>query len=119
MTLPLYLDAVQFACWCCVYLYAIRNGFRYRTWCIPAVSICINFSWELWSVVLRLRSGSVNYGLWVSAVWLLLDVGVAATLICHYRRIPYRQTDRQTDRQTASNCWAFHFGAGGRRPAAV
>lgn len=112
MTLPLYLDAVQFACWCCVYLYAIRNGFRYKTWCIPAVSICINFSWELWSVVLRLRSGSANYGLMVSAVWLLLDVGVAATLVYNYRR-------RQTDRQTASSCWAFCFRAGRQRPAAV
>lgn len=86
MILALCLDAVMFICWCCVYLCAIRNGFRYKTWCIPAVSICINFAWELWSVILRLRSGSINYGLMISAVWLLLDVGIAATLVCHYGR---------------------------------
>ena len=33
--------------WTCAYLLAIWNGFKYKTYCVPAPAICMNLAWEL------------------------------------------------------------------------
>lgn len=80
-----FLDFVQMLMWSFVYVYAVVAGFTYKTYCIPALSICINFAWEFWSVVIRVNNGQAwTFGFFISAIWLLLDIGVVVTMVKYY-----------------------------------
>jgi len=77
------LDFGMGICWTVVYITAIVEGFRRKTWCIPAVSICINFSWEFWSVVVKTVANETGQSYYIPLVWLLLDIGVFLTLLLY------------------------------------
>ncbi len=70
------LDACCGLCWSIAYIAAIIIGFRNRTYCIPALSICMNFSWELLMILHRLGSGTISF---FQLVWLLLDFFIILT----------------------------------------
>lgn len=66
--------------WCLAYIAAIAVGFRNHSYCIPALSICMNFSWELLAVINRLQSDSpFSIAFWIQAIWCLLDLGIILT----------------------------------------
>ena len=78
------LDTCSGVCWSIVYATAIVLGVRHKTWFIPAVSICINLSWEFWVVVFRfIHGGAEGRAFWIQFIWLLLDIGVFLTLVCN------------------------------------
>ena len=74
------LDWINGICWSIVYLIAIVAGIRKKTYCIPAVCICLNFSWEFWVVLVRIMEQSpLSSGFVSQLLWLILDVGVLWT----------------------------------------
>ena len=80
-----FLDACMGICWSLVYILAIALGIQQKTWCIPAVSICLNFSWEFWVVTFRLiHGGASGLAFYTQLGWLILDIGVLLTLICYF-----------------------------------
>ena len=69
--------------WCCgiswslAYIAALLIGFKNKTYCIPKLSICMNFAWELWVVISRVQSGSsLSSGFISQLMWLTLDIGI-------------------------------------------
>lgn len=81
---------LDFACgfsWTAAYIAAIVCGYRHKTWCIPALSICMNFSWELCAVLNRVMEGSVS-GLpfAIQLSWLIFDVGIFASWLLFDRK---------------------------------
>lgn len=73
---------LDFACgfsWTIAYIVAIVHGFRHKTWCIPALSICMNLSWEFCAVWNRLMIGAAS-GLpfTMQLSWLIFDLGILA-----------------------------------------
>lgn len=81
--LALLLVDVGTAFWLVVYLLAIVEGFRLRTYAIPMVAIAANFSWELIAAVYRVAPVTLwHIG---DVLWLCLDVGIVATLLLYGR----------------------------------
>lgn len=76
------LDWISGISWGLVYLVALCIGIRKKTYCIPAGCICLNFSWEVWVVVVRIvQHSSLNSGFISQILWLILDIGVLYTWI--------------------------------------
>lgn len=74
---------LDFTCgfsWTIAYIVAIVHGFRHKTWCIPALSICMNLSWEFCAVSNRLVIGATS-GLpfFIQLSWLIFDLGILAS----------------------------------------
>lgn len=81
---------LDFTCgfsWTIAYIAAIIRGYRHKTWCIPALSICMNFSWELCAVLNRVMNGSVS-GLpfAIQLSWLTFDIGILASWLIFDRK---------------------------------
>jgi hypothetical protein len=75
-------------CWLSVYVVAIREGIRRRSYLIPMEALALNIVWEfifgfIWSPVDPLLSGQA----WVNLFWCLLDIGVVYT-VWQWARIP-------------------------------
>ena len=88
------LDFTCGFCWTVAYIAAIVCGYRHKTWCIPALSICMNFSWELCAVLNRMLIGSVS-GLpfAIQLSWLTFDIGILVSWLLFDRkgkRLKYR-----------------------------
>ncbi len=82
----LLLDLISGVCWSLAYAAAVIRGLKYRTWCIPGICICFNFSWELLIVLSHLQIGGVNdIPFYIHLAWLILDVGILATWIFFVR----------------------------------
>lgn len=76
------LDVISGASWSMVYICAIVIGFKYKTWCIPKLSICLNLSWEFWVVFDRVSQGEFkSIAFIIQIVWLLLDFFILLTLL--------------------------------------
>ena len=76
----LFLDVSCGFFWGLAYLAAIILGFKNRTFYIPALSICMNFSWEFWVVVSRISRGEfLTVALAIQLLWLIFDVGIILT----------------------------------------
>ena len=74
------LDLICGLGWSGAYVAAVILGIRHQVYCIPALSICMNFSWELWVVINRLQNGSADtLGFFIQLTWLLLDMFIVAT----------------------------------------
>ncbi|MDD9946335.1 MAG: DUF2101 family protein [Myxococcales bacterium] len=71
------------AFWFGVYVLAIVQGLRQRTYAIPLVAICANFSWELLAAVVTIAP----VALWRigDIVWLCLDAVIVWTLLRYGR----------------------------------
>lgn len=88
---------LDFTCgfsWTAAYIAAIVRGYRHKTWCIPALSICMNFSWEFCAVLNRVMNGSVS-GLpfAIQLSWLTFDIGILVSWLLFDRkgkRLKYR-----------------------------
>ena len=77
------LDWVSGIAWSAAYILAILFGCRKKTYAIPALCICLNFSWELWVVMARMMQHSpFNSGFVSQLLWLVLDIGVLLTWLC-------------------------------------
>lgn len=74
------LDWISGISWTLVYALAIYHGIKEARYCIPAVCICLNFSWELLAVMARAFTHSpLDSGFISQILWLVLDVGVLFT----------------------------------------
>ena len=71
------------AFWLVLYVLAIIEGFRGRTYAIPLLAICANVTWELIAAVWRVAPVRLwHYG---DILWLGLDVVVVFTLLRYGR----------------------------------
>jgi hypothetical protein len=71
------------AFWLVLYVLSIVAGFRGRTYVIPLLAICANFTWELIAAVWRIAPVPLwHYG---DILWLCLDAVVVWTLLRYGR----------------------------------
>ncbi|HYO70969.1 MAG TPA: hypothetical protein VEU33_33315, partial [Archangium sp.] len=70
--------------WTCAYALAIRNGFKYKTYCIPAPAVCMNLAWELLGA-LEL-SGYAPVWVWLCRLAVILDTVIFLTVILYGAR---------------------------------
>ena len=81
------LDVISGICWSIVYIIANIIGFRCKTWCIPKVAVCTNFSWEFLVVTYRLLTGQIHsFAFLIQFVWLILDIGILTTWLLYDTR---------------------------------
>lgn len=86
------LDWISGIAWSLVYLLSIGLGVRKKTYCIPAVCICLNFSWEIWVVLIRvLGDFSIFSGSISQLLWLVLDIGVLFTWFKYEKKMTTRE----------------------------
>lgn len=69
--------------WLVAYVLFIRAGFRDRTYGVPFLAVCLNFTWELWFAVLHPPADIVSRV--THGGWFLLDTLIVYQLI-HYGR---------------------------------
>lgn len=70
--------------WILAYVCFVRIGFRQRTYALPLVAVCLNFSWEiLFTLVWK---PTLEPTLYLRIVWLLLDVVIFYQLLRFGRR---------------------------------
>ena len=75
---------VGYALWLVAYVLVIRAGHRDKTYAIPLVPICLNFTWEFMdSFVLP---DPIALWKWVDRAWFLLDVAILGQLLRYGRR---------------------------------
>lgn len=80
------LDIICGASWSVAYILSIFRGFRRKTWCIPGLSICMNFAWELSAVIERISNGTTDsQGFVIQLAWMILDLGIIATWLLYDR----------------------------------
>ena len=78
------LDIICGIAWSIAYVISIFRGFRRKTWCIPGLSICMNFAWELSVVIERISNGTADRQAFViQFVWLILDFGIITTWLIY------------------------------------
>ncbi len=78
--MPFLLDLGCGFFWIVTYITAIVIGFRYRTCCIPPISICMNFSWELLIVITRFQlEFTFSATFFIQLIWCLLDFVILLT----------------------------------------
>ncbi len=71
------------AFWFAVYVLAIVAGLRHKTYAVPMVAICANFSWELLAAVVTIAPVTLwHIG---DIVWMVLDAGIVYTLLRYGR----------------------------------
>jgi hypothetical protein len=78
--MPALLTLVCGLGWTVTYIACIRLGFRDRTYCMPAVPLALNLSWEC---VYTARALQDPFGLQtaVDVVWMLLDAVILVTFL--------------------------------------
>lgn len=77
------IGAVGYLLWLVAYVLVIRQGKRDKTYAIPLLPICLNFTWEFMdSWVLP---DPVSFWKWIDRAWFLLDVAILGQLL-HYGR---------------------------------
>ncbi|HUP20243.1 MAG TPA: hypothetical protein VM778_09860, partial [Gemmatimonadota bacterium] len=79
--------------WLVAYILFIRAGFRDRTYGVPLLAVCLNFTWELWFAVLHPPAGvaaRVTHGGWflldALIVWQVIRYGRNEQTIPEIRR---------------------------------
>ena len=72
------------ALWLVAYVLFIRAGFRDRTYGVPFLAVCLNFTWELWFAVLRPPAQASVHALHVG--WFLLDIVIVWQLLRYGRK---------------------------------
>jgi hypothetical protein len=72
------------ALWLVAYILFIRAGFKDRTYGVPFVAICLNFTWEFWFAVVRPPADPSTHALHIG--WFLLDVVIVWQLLRYGRR---------------------------------
>lgn len=78
--MPIVLDVCCGLFWGFAYVVAIVLGFKNKTHYIPGLSICMNFAWEFWVVVSRIRYGEIfSIAFFIQLTWLILDIGIVLT----------------------------------------
>jgi hypothetical protein len=75
--------------WITTYILIIRVGFRHRTYGVPLVALCLNFTWELYYTFLsppRCVNGTLDrWTLAAFVVWLALDAVIMFQLLRYGR----------------------------------
>ncbi len=86
------LDWSSGIAWTLTYLIAVYVGFRKKAYCIPAICICLNFSWELFVVSMRIvEKSSFNSGFVSQLLWLILDIGVLCTWLRYGIKVAFKK----------------------------
>jgi len=86
------LDWISGISWMLVYVIAIYLGIQRKTYCIPGICICLNFSWEMLAVLVRvIQHSPLNSGFVSQLLWLIWDVGVLYTWIRFSDRYTWRK----------------------------
>jgi hypothetical protein len=66
--------------WTVTYIACIRLGFRDRTYCMPAVALALNFSWECVFTAHALQE-ALGLQTVVNIVWTVLDAAILVTFL--------------------------------------
>lgn len=90
LNINLLLDLANVVAWSIVYLVAIVIGVSRKVWAIPKLAICQNLAWEFWVVLHRLVNDAIDWAFYCQITWLVLDIGVFATLISNDKTRPYQ-----------------------------
>jgi len=78
------IGAVGYLLWLVAYVLVIRQGKRDKTYAIPLLPICLNFTWEFMdSWVLP---DPVSFWKWIDRAWFLLDVAILGQLLRYGRK---------------------------------
>lgn len=86
------LDWISGISWTLVYITAICIGINKKTYCVPGISICLNISWELWVVLIRVKQrSSLDSGFVSQLLWLILDFGVLYTWIRYAKESDWKK----------------------------
>lgn len=76
------LDWISGICWSLVYLIATFKGVHQKAYFIPALCICLNYSWEMWIILVRsFLHFPIDMGFIIQIIWAILDIGVVYTWI--------------------------------------
>jgi len=75
------------AFWFVVYVAAILQGFRFKTYSVPIVAVCANFSWEILAAFVTVAPIPLWH--WGDIVWMCLDAAIVWTVLRYGRQ---RQT---------------------------
>ena len=72
--------------WTTVYITSIYIGFKEKTYCIPFVSLCINYAWELYFSFSSVQCGTATH--WcaqriINIVWCLFDTLIVIQLLIY------------------------------------
>lgn len=78
-----WVGGVGAACWLVAYIITIIGCFKQRTYGIPLVAICLNFTWELMdSFVLP---DPIPLWIWIDRAWFIVDVLIVFQLVRYGR----------------------------------
>ena len=83
--MELFLTLASGLAWTIVYVEAIRVGFRYRTYAIPAAALALNFAWELIYSVYGLRIDPASAQTIVNLAWAAADIAIVYTFFRYGR----------------------------------
>lgn len=78
------IGAVGYALWLVAYILVIRKGFKDKTYAIPLLPICLNFTWEFMDS--WILPDPVYFWKWVDRAWFLLDVAILYQLFRYGRK---------------------------------
>jgi hypothetical protein len=70
--------------WLVAYVLFIRAGFKDRTYGVPFLAICLNFTWEFWFAIVRPPAQASVH--WLHVGWFLLDVVIVWQLLRYGRK---------------------------------
>lgn len=85
------LDLTNGISWCIVYILAIIFGIKNKTWFIPKIAICQNFSWEFLMVLNRFLAGETySIAFIIQLIWLILDAVILGSWIYLDRNKPFK-----------------------------
>eukprot|EP01084_Bolivina_argentea_P311404 539025_1 len=74
--------------WTIAYVLAIYTGFIQNTYCIPGISVIVNFSWESYFSIHKNNSTMQWY---MNIVWVMLDLVIVCQFLCYgeeYFKLP-------------------------------
>ena len=93
-------DIYQMIFWCVTYIECIRIGIKQKTYCMPLLALCMNFCWEVVSLVDYCLNGGNNASMCVLyGAWTLLDIGIVATYIVYGKQELERDVKRLKNRK--------------------
>ena len=70
--------------WVTVYILCIYLGFKYKTYCIPWISLCMNYAWELYfAVAPKKYDKQTPWHRAVAIVWSVIDTIIVIQLIIY------------------------------------
>lgn len=65
--------------WLVAYILIIRKAFKDRTYGVPLVAICLNFTWEFWFAVVEPPASRIAHA--THFLWLVLDIVIVWQLL--------------------------------------